>query len=175
MAQPSSQIQQYWLPGFGLSRHIVIGQLRYFLGPAARVRPYTYQQREGYLIEGMLLTRVSSGSIGHLSCLTFPRVRSRILKPCLENTKGRRPFEWAGPTASRTHLSMIQSPLQGGRRRIMDHTGARDESTSRRLLTPPLDSSTSASISDRQCLHGDAPLDVLACTSLVKTWPRNWG
>lgn len=57
MAQPNSQIQEYWLPGFGLSRHIIIGHLQYFLGPSVRVRPYTYQQRDGYLIVGMPLTR----------------------------------------------------------------------------------------------------------------------
>ncbi|KAE8401683.1 hypothetical protein BDV37DRAFT_174774 [Aspergillus pseudonomiae] len=38
-----SQVQQYWLPGYGLSRHIVLGHIQYFLGPSASVRPYTYQ------------------------------------------------------------------------------------------------------------------------------------
>ncbi|EBA27461.1 uncharacterized protein AFUA_3G11355 [Aspergillus fumigatus Af293] len=38
-----SQVQQYWLPGYGLSRHIVLGHIQYFLGPSATVRPYTYQ------------------------------------------------------------------------------------------------------------------------------------
>ena len=38
-----SQVQQYWLPGYGLSRQIVLGQIQYFLGPTATVRPYTYQ------------------------------------------------------------------------------------------------------------------------------------
>ncbi|KAL4795520.1 hypothetical protein BDV19DRAFT_166321 [Aspergillus venezuelensis] len=38
-----SQVQQYWLPGYGLSRQIVLGQIQYFLGPSATVRPYTYQ------------------------------------------------------------------------------------------------------------------------------------
>ncbi|EAW09710.1 uncharacterized protein ACLA_039250 [Aspergillus clavatus NRRL 1] len=52
-----SQVQQYWLPGYGLSRHIVLGHIQYFLGPSATVRPYTYQGREGYLIVGVPLTR----------------------------------------------------------------------------------------------------------------------
>lgn len=52
-----SQVQQYWLPGFGLSRHIVLGHIQFFLGPSATVRPYTYQGREGYLIIGVPLTR----------------------------------------------------------------------------------------------------------------------
>lgn len=75
--------QQYWLPGYGLSRHIVLGHIHYFLGPTASVRPYSYQVcpvdtyaplrvtcpnrillgikgREGYLINGVPLTRVCS-------------------------------------------------------------------------------------------------------------------
>ncbi|KAJ5916519.1 hypothetical protein N7504_000534, partial [Penicillium tannophilum] len=63
-----SPVQQYWLPGYGLSRHIVLGHIHYFLGPSASVRPYSYQVyratpptsatgREGYLITGVPLTR----------------------------------------------------------------------------------------------------------------------
>ncbi|KAL4897086.1 hypothetical protein BDV59DRAFT_169773 [Aspergillus ambiguus] len=52
-----SQVQQYWLPGYGLSRQIVLGHIQYFLGPSATARPYTYQGREGYLIVGVPLTR----------------------------------------------------------------------------------------------------------------------
>lgn len=70
-----SQTQDYWLPGYRLSRHIVLGQLHYFLGPSASVRPYSYQVnglwsaakvradvrqgREGYLIHGAPLTKAS--------------------------------------------------------------------------------------------------------------------
>jgi hypothetical protein len=43
LADKMSDSQQYWLPGFGLSRHIVLGHIQYFLGPDASVRPYTYQ------------------------------------------------------------------------------------------------------------------------------------
>ncbi|KAJ5888026.1 hypothetical protein N7495_008067 [Penicillium taxi] len=56
-----SQELQYWLPGWGLSRHIVLGHIHYFLGPSASVRPYSYQipskGREGYMIVGVPLTR----------------------------------------------------------------------------------------------------------------------
>ncbi|KAJ6167817.1 hypothetical protein N7497_000660 [Penicillium chrysogenum] len=58
-----SPIQQYWLPGYGLSRHVVLGHIQYFLGPSATVRPYSYQGREGYLINGVPLTRVCSPSL----------------------------------------------------------------------------------------------------------------
>ncbi|OJJ51585.1 hypothetical protein ASPZODRAFT_12400 [Penicilliopsis zonata CBS 506.65] len=30
-----SRVQEYWLPGYGLSRHIVLGHIRFFLGPSA--------------------------------------------------------------------------------------------------------------------------------------------
>lgn len=36
-------IQEYWLPGYGLSKHIVITQIQYFLGPSTSVRQYQYQ------------------------------------------------------------------------------------------------------------------------------------
>jgi hypothetical protein len=36
---------EYWLPGYNLSRHIVLSQIQYFLGPDASVRPYNYQVR----------------------------------------------------------------------------------------------------------------------------------
>lgn len=40
---PAVRVQEYWLPGYGLSRHVVLGHLQYFLGPSAKVRPYSYQ------------------------------------------------------------------------------------------------------------------------------------
>ncbi|KAJ6021349.1 hypothetical protein N7540_006853 [Penicillium herquei] len=40
-----SRVQQYWLPGYGLSRHIVLGHIHYFLGPTASVRPFSYQEQ----------------------------------------------------------------------------------------------------------------------------------
>ncbi|PKY08389.1 hypothetical protein P168DRAFT_15836 [Aspergillus campestris IBT 28561] len=62
-----SQVQQYWLPGYGLSRHIVLGHIQYFLGPTASVRPYTYQGREGYLIVGVPLTREQIDDLAAMS------------------------------------------------------------------------------------------------------------
>ncbi|KAK5031223.1 hypothetical protein LTS07_004958 [Exophiala sideris] len=47
----------YWLPGYGLSRQIVLRQIQYHLGPTATVRPYSYHGREGYLINGRELTK----------------------------------------------------------------------------------------------------------------------
>ncbi|QKX56784.1 uncharacterized protein TRUGW13939_03891 [Talaromyces rugulosus] len=62
-----SREQQYWLPGFGLSRHIVLGHIQYFLGPNASARPFTYQGREGYLINGMPLTREQINDLAVMS------------------------------------------------------------------------------------------------------------
>lgn len=39
----SAPVQEYWLPGYELSRQIVLRQIQYFLGPSATVRPYSYQ------------------------------------------------------------------------------------------------------------------------------------
>lgn len=39
---PANPPQEYWLPGYGLSRHIVFKELQCFLGPNATVRPYSY-------------------------------------------------------------------------------------------------------------------------------------
>ncbi|KAJ5674018.1 hypothetical protein N7462_009457 [Penicillium macrosclerotiorum] len=62
-----SRVQQYWLPGYGLSRHIVLGHIHYFLGPSASVRPYSYQGREGYLITGVPLTREQIDDLAAMS------------------------------------------------------------------------------------------------------------
>ncbi|RAL15438.1 uncharacterized protein BO97DRAFT_411565 [Aspergillus homomorphus CBS 101889] len=53
-----NEIQQYWLPGYGLSRYIVLSHIQYFLGPSATARPYSYQGRDGYLVTGVPLTRL---------------------------------------------------------------------------------------------------------------------
>lgn len=43
-----------------ISRQVMFNNVHYFLGPYASVRPFTYQQREGYLINnpGGPLTKV---------------------------------------------------------------------------------------------------------------------
>lgn len=59
----SSLTQEYWLPGYGLSRHIVLRQLQYFLGPSATVRPYSYHVRGHVLSHGskLILNRAEKG------------------------------------------------------------------------------------------------------------------
>ncbi|EAS32670.1 uncharacterized protein CIMG_03694 [Coccidioides immitis RS] len=62
-----SPAQEYWLPGYGLSRHIVLSKMQYFLGPTASVRPYSYQGREGYLVTGAPLTRTQIDDLRKMS------------------------------------------------------------------------------------------------------------
>lgn len=55
--------ESYFVPGFGISRHIIFSHIHFYLGPYASVRPYSYQGREGYLVTaGRPLTKVSSSS-----------------------------------------------------------------------------------------------------------------
>ncbi|ODH25864.1 hypothetical protein ACO22_05020 [Paracoccidioides brasiliensis] len=62
-----TESQQYWLPGYGLSRHIVLSQIQYFLGPTSSARPYSYQGREGYLVTGTPLTRQQIEDLANMS------------------------------------------------------------------------------------------------------------
>ena len=54
----------WFVPGYMISRQVMLNNLNYFLGPQATVRPFTYQQREGYLINnpGGPLTKGSNSS-----------------------------------------------------------------------------------------------------------------
>ncbi|KAJ5103649.1 hypothetical protein N7532_004178 [Penicillium argentinense] len=77
-----SRVQQYWLPGYGLSRHIVLGHIHYFLGPSASVRPYSYQPfitvvgtrrlpcRRGADYTGLFASQDSSGDHNKLTYST---------------------------------------------------------------------------------------------------------
>src|SRR5271170_2810982 len=49
-------VQEYWLPGYGLSRQIVLSQLPFFLGPTASVRPFTYHVCRRMPFPGTVLT-----------------------------------------------------------------------------------------------------------------------
>ena len=68
----SDYYSSYFVPGYKISRHVMFTNIHYYLGPYASVRPFSYQQREGYLITnpGVLLTRVC------LRCLLFYQVVS---------------------------------------------------------------------------------------------------
>lgn len=43
----SSQ-QEYFVPGFGISRQVMFSHIQFYLGPYASVRPYSYQVRTIY-------------------------------------------------------------------------------------------------------------------------------
>ena len=61
-----SQIQEYWLPGYGLSRSIVLGHLQYFLGPSASVRPYSMQVSQTFSVVSPLTDDIAGpGRLSH--------------------------------------------------------------------------------------------------------------
>ena len=54
-------LDTYFVPGFGISRYIMLSHIHLFLGSQASARPYSYLGREGYLVTapGSPLTKVS--------------------------------------------------------------------------------------------------------------------
>ena len=56
--------ESYFVPGYGISRYVMLSHIHLFLGSQASVRPYSYQGREGYLVTapGAPLTKVSQCS-----------------------------------------------------------------------------------------------------------------
>ena len=51
VSRDSTSYTTYFVPGYMISRQVMFNNVHYFLGPQATVRPFTYQQREGYLIQ----------------------------------------------------------------------------------------------------------------------------
>ncbi|RAK76205.1 uncharacterized protein BO72DRAFT_431150 [Aspergillus fijiensis CBS 313.89] len=89
---PPPETQNYWLPGYGLSRSIVLSQIQYFLGPAATARPYSYQGRDGYLITGVPLTR---DQIDDLAAMSREYERQESLRMAGESAGGS--YGWDEP------------------------------------------------------------------------------
>lgn len=88
----------YFVPGYGISRHIIFSHIHFYLGPYAAVRPYSYQGREGYLVTaGRTLTRVSTSppQLLRVVLLTWHRARSMISGTSRNNTNSRRRREWS--------------------------------------------------------------------------------
>jgi hypothetical protein len=55
------EFQDYFVPGYEISRHVIFQHIQYYLGPQASVRPYSFHGREGFLVTapGKPLTRAS--------------------------------------------------------------------------------------------------------------------
>lgn len=53
---------EYFVPGYGISRQVIVENIQLFLGPGSSARPYSYLGREGFLIltSGKPLTKVRS-------------------------------------------------------------------------------------------------------------------
>lgn len=58
-----TSIETYWLPGFELSKQVVLAQIRFLLGPTASARPYSHQGSDGFMITGSKLTEVSQSDL----------------------------------------------------------------------------------------------------------------
>jgi hypothetical protein len=55
--------ETYWLPGFELSKQVVLAQIRFLLGPTASARPYSHQGSDGFMITGSRLTEVRKSDV----------------------------------------------------------------------------------------------------------------
>ncbi|KAI1911219.1 hypothetical protein LOZ12_000175 [Ophidiomyces ophidiicola] len=113
-----SQQQEYWLPGYGLSRHIVLSKIQYFLGPTSSVRPYSYQGREGYLVAGAQLTRKQIDDLKKMSQAYEQEASIRMTQVAGLNT---------GDTSdSKVAEPYINQPVFVGRRDTRDRDRMRD-------------------------------------------------
>ena len=66
----------YFVPGYGISRHIMFSHIHFYLGPHADVRPYQFRGREGFLVTApLILTKVRS-SILHVLRIILAHVSS---------------------------------------------------------------------------------------------------
>ena len=94
----SNEHRPYFVPGFGISRHIIFSHINFFLGPYASCRSYSYHGREGYLITapGPQLTKVVAPrswllirqvkSRSRIAADHDHRARSKICKPSRNST-----------------------------------------------------------------------------------------
>lgn len=100
----SNEYRPYFVPGFGISRHIFFSHVNFFLGPYASVRPYSFHGREGYLVTapGPQLTKVRAphslpvGLASHrfrIAAHSQHRVKSRICRASRNNTSRQQPRE----------------------------------------------------------------------------------
>ncbi|KAK8201628.1 hypothetical protein IWZ01DRAFT_443130 [Phyllosticta capitalensis] len=46
----STALNNYFVPGYGISRAVIQSEIRYHCGPDAIVRPFTHQGRDGFLV-----------------------------------------------------------------------------------------------------------------------------
>ncbi|KAF2138533.1 uncharacterized protein K452DRAFT_361210 [Aplosporella prunicola CBS 121167] len=61
----ATSLNSYFVPGYGISRAVIQGEIRYHCGPDAIVRPFTHQGRDGFLVTtaGPPLTKVEQNLI----------------------------------------------------------------------------------------------------------------
>ncbi|MCJ1274010.1 hypothetical protein MMC21_001803 [Puttea exsequens] len=81
-SRSSGNFTSYFVPGYGLSRQIVFTHIPFYLGPDATVRPFSYQQREGYLISnpGAPLTKDQIQDLQYLSMQYEEQEAERMIR-----------------------------------------------------------------------------------------------
>jgi len=77
------EFQDYFVPGYEISRHIIFQHIQYYLGPQASVRPYSFRGREGYLVTapGQPLTRSQIEDLQSLSRQYEIQAAERMMQP----------------------------------------------------------------------------------------------
>ena len=80
----SQEYQSYFVPGYGISRHIIFSHIQYYLGPYATVRPYQFRGREGFLVNapGQPLTKASFSGFYTRYASTVKLLRRLQLRVC---------------------------------------------------------------------------------------------
>ena len=73
----SSEPQSFFVPGYGISRHVIQSQIRYYCGPGAFARPYTLhvslaRVRDMISLVEQLFSRIRQGRDGFLVTTTGP-------------------------------------------------------------------------------------------------------
>ena len=109
----------YFVPGYGISRHIMFSHVHFYLGRDARVRPYQLRGREGFLVTATQeLTKVNPSEPYPQSLRNFGTSRRVFWVSGLPQRIGRLdvsrfdPAAWRSPTSSGTQLrNLSRSPL----------------------------------------------------------------
>ncbi|KAK2812501.1 hypothetical protein FQN49_008369 [Arthroderma sp. PD_2] len=116
-----SHTEQYWLPGYELSRQVVLSNIHIFLGPTASARPYTYHGRDGYLVTG---SRLTQQQIDDLKTMSKKFELDQTIKTMHMSSS----YEETGDSASQTsiHKPVPVSTLSRGRERLKERERERE-------------------------------------------------
>ncbi|MCJ1346198.1 hypothetical protein MMC31_004413 [Peltigera leucophlebia] len=77
----STTKNEYFVPGYGISRQVIVEHIQLFLGPGSSARPYSYLGREGFLIltSGKPLTKSQIEDLRQLSVEYEQKIAKRMI------------------------------------------------------------------------------------------------